>query len=57
MMSLYLIKRIIISEEADIENEEWKLEKVRIFFDNGKKEILIPKRRRKGKPDKSWQES
>ncbi len=34
------LKSIIISEQANIENEEWKLEKVRIFYDNGKKEIL-----------------
>ena len=34
------LKSIIISEQADIENNEWKLKKVRIFFDNGKKEIL-----------------
>tara|TARA_B100000579_G_scaffold319211_1_gene268775 strand:+ start:194 stop:1276 length:1083 start_codon:yes stop_codon:yes gene_type:complete len=34
------LKSIIISEQADIENHEWKLEKVRIFFDNGKKEII-----------------
>jgi len=38
--SKFNIKKIILSEQADIENEEWKLEKVRIFFDNGKKEIL-----------------
>ena len=34
------LKSIIISEQADIENNEWKLEKVRIFFNNGKKENL-----------------
>ena len=34
------LKSIIISEKADIEKKEWKLEKVRIFFDSGKKEIL-----------------
>ena len=34
------LKSIIISQQADIENKEWKLEKVRIFFDSGKKEIL-----------------
>tara|TARA_B100001540_G_scaffold304105_1_gene313456 strand:+ start:1109 stop:2191 length:1083 start_codon:yes stop_codon:yes gene_type:complete len=34
------LKSVIISEQADIENEEWKLEKVRIFFSNGKKEFL-----------------
>ena len=34
------LKSIIISEQADIENQEWELEKVRIFFNNGKKEIL-----------------
>ena len=38
--SKFNLKSIIISEQANIENEEWKLEKVRIFFDNGKKEIL-----------------
>jgi len=31
---------IIISDEADIEKNEWKLNKVRIFFDDGKKEII-----------------
>jgi lipopolysaccharide export system permease protein len=34
------LKSIIISEQADIESKEWKLQKVRIFFDNGKKEII-----------------
>ena len=34
------LKSIIISEQADIENKEWKLEKVRIFFSSGKKEFL-----------------
>ncbi len=34
------LKSIIISQQADIENDEWKLEKVRIFFVNGKKEML-----------------
>jgi len=34
------LKSIIISDQANIEDTEWKLEKVRIFFDNGKKEIL-----------------
>ena len=34
------LKSIIISEQADIENIEWKLENVRIFFSNGKKELL-----------------
>ena len=38
--SKFNLKSIIISDQADIENKEWKLEKVRIFFDNGKKEIL-----------------
>ena len=34
------LKSIIISEQADIEYKEWKLEKVRIFFSTGKKELL-----------------
>ena len=34
------LKSIIISEKADIENNEWRLENVKIFFDNGKKEVL-----------------
>ena len=34
------LKSIIISKQAEIENKEWKLEKVNIFFANGKKEIL-----------------
>ena len=34
------LKSIIISQQADIEDDEWKLEKVRIFFVNGKKEML-----------------
>ena len=38
--SKFNLKSVIISEQADIENKEWKLDKVRIFFDNGKKEVL-----------------
>ena len=38
--SKFNLKSIIISEQANIENKEWKLQKVRIFFDNGKKEII-----------------
>ena len=34
------LKSIIIAEEADIEKNEWQLEKVKIYFDDGKKEIL-----------------
>ncbi len=34
------LKSIIISDLANIENKEWKLEKVKIFYVNGKKEIL-----------------
>ena len=34
------MKSIIIAEEADIEKNEWQLEKVKIYFDDGKKEIL-----------------
>ncbi len=38
--SEFNLKSIIISKQAEIDNKEWKLEKVKIFFDNGKKEIL-----------------
>ena len=38
--SEFNLKSIIISNQADIEDKEWKLENVRIFFDNGKKENL-----------------
>ena len=34
------LESIIISKKADIENKEWKLEKVKIFFANGKRESL-----------------
>lgn len=32
------LKSIIISDEADIENNEWKLDNVEVYFDDGKKE-------------------
>ncbi len=38
--SEFNLKSIIVSKQAEIESKEWKLENVRIFFDNGKKEIL-----------------
>ena len=31
---------IIISDEANIENNEWKLKNVKIFYSDGKKEKL-----------------
>ena len=34
------LKSIIISDEANIENNEWKLKNARIFFSDGKKEKL-----------------
>ena len=34
------LKSIIISDEADIEKNEWKLKKVEIYFDDGKKETF-----------------
>ena len=34
------LKTLIISDEANIEKKEWQLEKVKIFFYDGKKEVL-----------------
>jgi len=34
------LKSIIISEEADIEDVEWKLKNVKIFYTDGKKDLL-----------------
>ena len=34
------LKSIIISEEADIENHEWKLKNVNIFYTGGKKDFV-----------------
>ncbi len=36
----FSLKSIIISEEANIESKKWQLNKVKIFFEDGKKEIL-----------------
>ena len=35
----FSLRSIIISEEANIENKRWQLNKVKIFFEDGKKEI------------------
>ena len=34
------VDAVRVSDKADIENNEWRLENVKIFFDNGKKEVL-----------------
>ena len=36
----FSLKSIIISEEANIENNEWKLKNVKIFYEDGKKEAI-----------------
>ncbi len=36
----FSLKSIIISEEANIETKKWQLSKVKIFFEDGKKESL-----------------